>query len=107
MIQLLADQPWLIVCLLTAIVIVACVAIVFITDYLRTSQQAEIDAALKHDMLNRGMSAAEIKAVLEANTAGEEARLALKQRVRVGLGSFQVEVGDRQEAQPGTPPAHA
>lgn len=30
-------------------------------------RQLEIEAALKQDMLNRGMSAAEIKAVLEAS----------------------------------------
>jgi len=109
MFQPFIDHPWLIVCLLTAIVVVACVAIVFITDYLRTSQQAEIDAALKHDMLNRGMSAAEIKAVLEANTNGEETRLALgaNQGVRVGLGNFHVELGSRQDANADRPPAHA
>ena len=72
--QLWLDNPWLVVIALAAGVIVACVAIVFITDYLRKSQQAEIDASLKHDMLNRGMSAADIKTVLEASTESEAMR---------------------------------
>ncbi|HEV3023812.1 MAG TPA: hypothetical protein VGX76_15160, partial [Pirellulales bacterium] len=56
---------------------------------------AEIDASLKHDMLNRGMSAADIKTVLEASSDGEAMRLALSgdQGVRVALGKLQVEVG--------------
>lgn len=95
MLQLLTEHPWLLVCMLSAGVIVACVAIVFITDYLRKSHQAEIDASLKQDMLNRGMSAADIKTVLEASADGEAVRMALQgnQSVRVGLGKFQVEVG--------------
>ena len=36
--------------MLAALVIVACVAIVFITDYMRRSHQAEIDATLKNVM---------------------------------------------------------
>ncbi len=95
MLQLLADNPWLVLCALIAGVIVVCVAIVVITDYLRRSHQAEIDASLKQDMLNRGMSAADIKTVLEASSDGEATRMALggNQSVRVGLGKFQVEVG--------------
>ena len=93
MLQLFVDNPWLVLCALASVVIVFCVAIVFVTDHLRTSHQAEIDATLKQDMLNRGMSAADIKTVLEASTDGEATRMALHQPVRVGLGKFQVEVG--------------
>jgi hypothetical protein len=95
MLQLFISNPWLALCVLVAVVIVACVAIVFITDYLRQTHQAEIDASLKQDMLNRGMSAADIKIVLEARSDGEAARLALagNQGVRLGMGKFQVEVG--------------
>ena len=98
MMQLFVDNPWLALCSLVAVVIVACVAIVFITDYLRQSHQAEIDASLKQDMLNRGMSAADIKTVLEARGDGEATRLALdaNQGVRIGLGKLQLEVGRRQ-----------
>jgi hypothetical protein len=102
MLQLFLDNPWLALCALIAVVIVACAAIALITDYLRRSRQAEIDAALKQDMLDRGMSAADIKTVLEASSDGEANRLAMQgnQGVRVGLGSFQVEVGNVNEPAP-------
>lgn len=95
MLQLLHANPWLVVCGLAAGMIVACVAIVFITDYMRKSQQAEIDAALKQEMLARGMTAADIKTVLESSGDPESVRAAMNgnQSVRVGLGKFQVEVG--------------
>jgi hypothetical protein len=103
MLQLFVDNPWLALCSLVAVVIVACVAIVFITDYLRQSHQAEIDASLKQDMLNRGMSAADIKIVLEARADGEATRMAMagNQGVRVGLGKFQVEVGGIEKSATG------
>ena len=108
MVQLLVDNPWLALCGVIAGVIVACVAIVVITDYFRQSHQAEIDAALKQDMLNRRMSAADIKTVLEARADGEVKRLELSgnQGVRVGLGKFQVEVGSVNEPASATPAAH-
>lgn len=95
MLELLMDYPWLAVCMMVAVVIVACTAIVFVTDYLRKSHQAEIDATLKQDMLARGMSAADIKTVLEATGDGEATRMAINnnQAVRLGLGKFQLEVG--------------
>jgi hypothetical protein len=89
MLQLLQDHPWLIVCMLGAGVIVVCTAIVFVTEHLRSTHQAEIDASLKHEMLSRGMSAADIKTILEASADGRQN----DQPVRVGLGKFQVEVG--------------
>ncbi len=94
MMQLLMDNPWLMVCMLAAGVIVGCTAIVFVSDYLTKARQSEIDAALKQDMLNRGMSAADIRTVLEATSDGEAARIRqANQAVRVGLGKFHVEVG--------------
>ncbi len=108
MLQLFVDNPWLAVCTVIAGFIVACVAIVVITDYFRQSHQAEIDAALKRDMLNRGMSAADIKTVLEARSDGEVKRMELcgNQGVRVGLGKFQVEVGSVNEPASATPAVH-
>ncbi len=92
--QILNQEPWLLVIILAAGVIVVCVAIVFITDYLRKSHQAEIDASLKQEMLSRDMSAADIKTVLESSGDGEALRIARgNQAVRVGLGKFQVQVG--------------
>ena len=102
MLELFTAHPWLIVCALAVLVIVACVAIVFVTDYLRKTHQSEIDATLKHEMLVRGMSAADIKTVLEASADGEAARSspAGDQSVRVGLGSFQVEVVPARKSHP-------
>ena len=102
MLQLFTANPWLVPCVLVAGVIVACVAINLITDYFRQSHQAEIDAALKQDMLNRGMSAADIKIVMEARSDGEATRLALndQQGVRVGLGKFHVQVGSFADENP-------
>jgi len=105
MLELLTAHPWLALCGMITLGVVACVAIVFITDYLRKGHQAEIDAALKQDMLARGMSAADIKTVLEASSNGEAARLAMAANsgaVRVGLGKFQVEVGGTNPASNGT-----
>jgi len=109
MLQLFVDNPWLMVCALASGVTVACVAIVFIVDHLRQSHQSEIDASLKHDMLNRGMSAADIKTVLEARSDGEATRMALSgnQGVRVGLGKFQVEVGSVNKPESATSAAPA
>ncbi len=91
---ILNHEPWLLVIILAAGVVVSCVAIVFITDYLRKLHQAEIDASLKHEMLSRDMSAADIKTVLESSGSDEALRVArASQGVRVGLGKFQVEVG--------------
>jgi hypothetical protein len=92
--QAFVNNPWLIVCILAAGVIVACTAIVFITEYLRTTYHAAIDASLKQSMIERGMSAADIKTVLEAHFDGETKRLELEnQAFRVGVGKFRIEVG--------------
>jgi hypothetical protein len=42
--------------------------IVLLGEFWRQSRKAEIDAKLKADMLDRGMSADEIKTVLEAGS---------------------------------------
>jgi hypothetical protein len=96
--QLLQENPWLVPCGLAAGVIVTCVAIVFITDFLRKTRQIEIEAWLKQDMLNRGLSPEQIKTVLEARSDGEAKRLCASQGVRVGLGNFQVKVGSMNES---------
>jgi hypothetical protein len=106
--QLLVN-PWLALCTLASIVIVACTLIVFVTEYLRKSQQAAIDAYLKQEMLSRGMSAADIKTVLESSSEGEAARLALSsnQGVQVGLGKFHIKVGELRKSASELPEAAA
>ncbi|HZU39182.1 MAG TPA: hypothetical protein VFA18_24865, partial [Gemmataceae bacterium] len=38
-----------------------------VTSYLTAVRRAELEASLKHEMLQRGMSAEEIKTVIEAS----------------------------------------
>lgn len=66
MMDLLKDNPWLI--LIGMGVLVPITGIIFgtITNYMVRVRQAELEAGLKHSMLERGMSAEEIKAVIEA-----------------------------------------
>jgi hypothetical protein len=45
-----------------------CGIVAIIADYWHKIRRLETEAALKQDMLNRGMSADEIKTVLEAGT---------------------------------------
>jgi hypothetical protein len=49
-----------------------CGVIVMIGEFWRRIRKAEIDARLKTDMLDRGMSAEEIKIVLEAGSKSIE-----------------------------------
>lgn len=96
MAEVFLHHPWLLACLLVAAVIVSCVALVFITEYLAKTRQSDNDAALKQDMLNRGLTAADIRTVLEANSSGSSNRRA--EPVRFGLGKFQFEVGASKKA---------
>ena len=53
-----------------------------LTNYWRRSRQAELDAALKQQMLERGMSADEIVQVLEAKS--QPAKVGCRERRSVG-----------------------
>jgi hypothetical protein len=64
-----------------------CVAVPFIAHYWYKIRSAEMELSLKHAMVERGMSAAEICAVLQAGASGksdsdEEARAASSSKVR-------------------------
>ncbi len=83
---------------LVAFVIVACTALVFITDHLHKTRQSEIEAWLKLNMLERGMSAEDIRTILEARIDGEATRLAIvNDQVHLGVGKFQLNVGSKPE----------
>jgi hypothetical protein len=69
MTQVLADNPWLILCLAGVAVPICGIVFGTITSYLQKTRQAELDASLKHEMLQRGMSADEIVQVLNASSA--------------------------------------
>jgi len=99
MLEFLTNASVLIFCGIGAGVIVVCTAIVFITDYLHKARQSEIEAWLKLNMLERGMSAEDIRTILEARIDGEATRLALvNDQVHVGLGKFHIKVGGKPEA---------
>ena len=49
-------------------ILVITVAVPTVTYYWQKTRRAEIDASLKQDMLQRGMSAGDIRAVLEATS---------------------------------------
>jgi len=68
MLELLKDQPWLVVVVMSLLIPIVGIVFGTITHYLTVVRQAELEASLKHDMLQRGMSAAEIQMVIEATT---------------------------------------
>jgi hypothetical protein len=72
MYTLLSENPWLIVIGLGVLVPISGIVFGTVTNYLQRTHRAELEASLKHAMLERGMSAEEIKTVLEA-TAGRKA----------------------------------
>ena len=83
---------------LVALVVITCTAIVFITDFLRKSQQAGLDAYLKKEMITRGMAAADIKQVLESNSEGEATRLVLGGDRGLDFGKLKVGVFNLRKA---------
>jgi hypothetical protein len=66
MLELFKDNPWLVVVTLALLIPILGIVFGSITRHLTTVKLAEIDANLKQDMLNRGMSAEDIKTVVEA-----------------------------------------
>jgi hypothetical protein len=70
MLNFLSEQPALIIPCLALLIPIVAIVFGTITSYLHKTRQAELDAQLKHEMLERGMSADEIKTVLEASSAG-------------------------------------
>jgi hypothetical protein len=68
MYDLLSENPWLIVIGLAMLVPILGITFGTVTNYLQKTRQAELDASLKHAMLERGMSAEEIVTILEASS---------------------------------------
>ncbi|HEV3438864.1 MAG TPA: hypothetical protein VG122_15970 [Gemmata sp.] len=68
MIDLLKENPWLVVSGLALLIPIFGIVFGTITNYLSTVRRAELEASLKQDMLQRGMSAEEIKTVIEATS---------------------------------------
>jgi len=68
MLELLRDHPWLIIVSLALLIPILGIIFGTTTSYLARVRQAELEASLKQDMLQRGMSAEEIKMVIEATS---------------------------------------
>jgi hypothetical protein len=66
MLELLKQEPWLIIVVLGMLIPILGIVFGTTTSYLARVRQAELEAGLKQDMLQRGMSAEEIKMIIEA-----------------------------------------
>jgi hypothetical protein len=74
MMQLLTENPWLVVIVLGCLIPICGIVFGTITKYLQNVRQAELDAGLKHEMLQRGMSAEDIAQVIQARSRGSKER---------------------------------
>jgi hypothetical protein len=64
----LFQNPWLIVVCMALIIPIVAIIFGTVTEYLRKVRIAEVDATLKRDMLERGMTPEQIKTVLESTS---------------------------------------
>lgn len=71
MYELLNENPWLIIPSLALLIPIVAIVFSTVTGYLVKVRRAELEASLKQDMLQRGMSAEEIRTVIEASTYGK------------------------------------
>jgi hypothetical protein len=78
MYELFSQHPWLLIVCLALLIPIFGIIFGTVTDYLKKTKLAELDASLKHEMLQRGMSAQDIKLVLEASSAGARSRKGLR-----------------------------
>jgi hypothetical protein len=85
LIGILSRNPWIIPAALAFLVPITAIIFGTVTKYWRWSRQAELDAALKQQMLDRGMSADEIVQVLE--TKSNPSKVACGERRSVGRES--------------------
>jgi hypothetical protein len=68
MLDLLRHEPWLIVVVLALLIPIIGIVFGTTTSYLARVREAELEASLKRDMLERGMTAEEIRTVIEATS---------------------------------------
>jgi hypothetical protein len=67
-VELFTENPWLLVSCLALMIPIFGIVFGTITNYLSSIHKAGLEASLKQDMLQRGMSAEEIKTVIEASS---------------------------------------
>lgn len=68
MIEFFMEYPWLVAVALTMLVPITAILVAVPMDSWRKVREAELNASLKHAMLERGMSAEEIIAVMNARS---------------------------------------
>lgn len=68
MVELFQENPWLVVSCMALLIPIFGIIFGTITNYLSAVRKAELEASLKQDMLQRGMTAEEIKMVIESTT---------------------------------------
>ncbi len=66
MLDIFAENPWLIVVSLGLAIPILGIVFGTVTSYLACVRRLELEARLKQDMLQRGMSAEDIRTVIEA-----------------------------------------
>lgn len=66
MLELVREYPWLLIVCLALLIPILGIIFGTVTGHLTRVRKAEIEAGLKMEMLQRGMSAEEIKTVVEA-----------------------------------------
>ncbi len=66
MLELLQENPWLIIVSLALLIPILGIVFGTVTNHFTRVRKAEIEASLKMEMLQRGMSAEEIRTVIEA-----------------------------------------
>ncbi len=71
MFEILSENPWLIIPSLALLIPIVGIVFGTVTGYLVKVRRAELEASLKQEMLQRGMSAEEIRNVIEASTYGK------------------------------------
>jgi hypothetical protein len=81
MLELLRENPWLIIVILALLIPIFGIVFGTVTSYLTRTRQAELDASLKHEMLQRGMSAEEIRMVVEASPRGKHKNCSRESRM--------------------------
>jgi hypothetical protein len=71
MFEILSENPWLIIPSLALLIPIVGIVFGTVTSYLVKVRRAELEATLKQEMLQRGMSADEIRTVIEASSYGK------------------------------------
>jgi hypothetical protein len=66
--ELLLEYPWLLVIAFVALIPITGIVFGTVTNYLLKTRLAELDAGLKHEMLQRNMTAEEIQIVLASSS---------------------------------------